>query len=142
MTQKRHYPHPAAALIGVVLLVLFGMGIHRAGWSQGYMLSQWAQQAPEGAPVPPGMMPGYGPMAHGMRPAGFLHVVLLVIGLIVVSRIVHAWMWRQHAGKGDQPPAWVRHWHRYHPHPPFAWCGGEPEAGDASESGAEDAPEA
>lgn len=102
---------PRGVLIGLAVLVLFGIGsaIHNAGWSQGFSMGLLAGGA-NGAKLAPYLV-GYG--THGWGFGGFFGLIFrigfLVLLFALLARVFGFWRWRGQGGPCG--PHWHRHWH-------------------------------
>ncbi len=130
MTKRRFWMAPLSALIIIALLALGGWAIHRATWSQGYVMGQLAAGGEGGALLP------YAPyVPHGFgRPPLLLTIGLIVLLLIVIGKIFRFWAWSRFAeprmaaarhwkmATGPHGEHWAKHWHEHHGHmPPWCW---------------------
>lgn len=106
---------PRGVLIGLAVLVLFGIGsaIHNAGWSQGFSMGLLAGGA-DGAKLAPYLV-GYG--THGWGFGGLIggffglifRIGFLVLLFALLARVFGFWRWRGQGGPCG--PHWHRHWH-------------------------------
>jgi hypothetical protein len=130
------------ALVVVGLLVVGGLMIYRAGWSQGNVAGQLAA---EGQDIADALYPyrGFGYMG---RPFGFpsflFGAVLFFMLLIAVGKLFRLLTWNKMMVGGPSMMTARRagHWRRFHGHAPYGpmppWFGGwedQPEKAEPSE---------
>jgi hypothetical protein len=137
-----------ASLVLIGLLIVGGLAIHYAGWSQGYAAGQLAAEGEEA--VTPSYLPrAWRPVRFVPYPSGaalLLKVVLAVLFLVIVGKLMRFVIWGvawPAAMAGPWAGHWQRaywrraaHWHRTHgPVPPW-WWGYEPPGEEAGEADA------
>ena len=134
MSKKWFWMRALVTLVIIGLLVVGGLALYRAGWSQGYVAGQLAVEGGEGAMAPPsfgypgrffGFMP-YHPF--GASPLLLIPLALLFFAVIgkLIRFVIWGTVWRP-AMAGPRPMHWRRfhrHWrHGPPPHGPMPpWC--------------------
>jgi len=132
-------------LIVIGLLIVGGVALYRAGWSQGYVAGPLAA---EGEDVTTAPYPYYG-FGYMARPFGFAPFLfgagLLFLLIVTVGRLFRLLAWKRVMAGGSWPMAahWARHWHWFHgpvphgPMPPWCWGWEKPSGEKAKETEAE-----
>jgi hypothetical protein len=146
MFRRGFFIRALSAILFLVLLVVGGFAIHRAGVAQGSAVGLQtagveAGSLPEGIPdqVPPALYPGYGWYGYGFaRPffGGFGLLFTLGFGLLfffLITRLIFRPFWGWRGG----PHAY---WKHYSGAPPWAkdWEKGEPKGEEKLEANPED----